>query len=132
MPRRLSASIVTLLLATAIHTDWHFARPVHHRLSLGIAWHWLLAIPAFALAAWYVARVWPLHLVRASLVVITGAVVIAGVLEPAFEYFVGGALFEWTFGAERTSALAVFVATGVATYLLVMVVHLRRRSIRRA
>src|SRR5262245_46148731 len=53
--RPLGTSVAILLLGSAIHADWHFARPAHHRLSLDLSWHWLLAIPVFALAAYYVA-----------------------------------------------------------------------------
>ena len=114
------AAVVSLLLAAAIHTDWHFARPEHHRLSLGLAWHWLLAVPVFALVAWYVARAWPGRLLRASLWIVGGAVLLAGVLEPAFEYFVGGAPFDWAFGHARTFALLAFVVTGVVAYVAVL------------
>ena len=122
------AVLVTLALATAIHTDWHFARPLHHRLSLGLSWHWLLAAPVFALVAWYVSRAWPSHILRASLLIVGGAVVLAGIIEPAYEYFCSGASFDWAFGPARNRALASFVGTGLVSYLALLVLLNRRRS----
>jgi hypothetical protein len=114
VPGRLStAALVSLALATAIHLDWHVARPAQHHLSLGLPWHWALAIPVFALVGWYIARAWAAHVVRAFLGIVGSAVVLAGVVEPAWEYSLGGATFEWAFGATRTAALVAFVGTGV-------------------
>jgi hypothetical protein len=112
--------LVGLLLAAAIHADWHLARPEHHRLSLGLRWHWLLAAPVFSLVAWYVARAWPSRLVEASVWILVGAVVVAGVVEPAWEYFMGGASLDWAFGAARTVALVAFVLTGVVSYVVTL------------
>lgn len=129
MTRRiLSGVFVSLALAAAIHTDWHFARPEHHRLSLGLAWHWALAIPVFALVAWYVTRVWVDHLLGASLAIVGSAAVLAGIIEPAWEYFFGGATFEWAFGAARNIALLMFVGTGVTTYVVVVAFTRRNRA----
>ena len=50
--------LLVLILATLVHVDWHFARPLHHRLSLGWSAHWLFAIGFFGLAGWYIARRW--------------------------------------------------------------------------
>ena len=125
--RLLIAVIVSLGLATAIHLDWHLARPAHHQLSLGLAWHWLFAIPVFALVAWYVARAWPSHLLRTSVAIIASAVVVAGVLEPGWEYFLEDAPFEWAFGAARDLALAAFVTTGVVSYCIVLAIVTRGR-----
>jgi hypothetical protein len=117
--RRLPGALVSLLLAGAIHADWHFARPGHHRLSLGLPWHWLLAIPVFALVATYVGRAWPWRIGATSLWIVGSAILLGGVIEPAFEYFVGGAPFAWAFGRERNIALASFVGTGLLSYLVV-------------
>jgi hypothetical protein len=126
-----SAVLISLLLATAIHTDWHFARPEHHRLSLGLSWHWMLAAPAFAMVAWYVSRMWRGRVRSASLWIVGGAVLLAGVLEPAFELFVGGATVEWTFGAVRTCALLAFVATGLVAYIAVLMLASGRGNLSR-
>ena len=121
MARRIVSGFgVSLALATAIHLDWHFARPAHHQLSLGLSWHWLLAIPVFALVAWYVVRVWPAQLLPASVAIIGSAVLAGGVLEPVWEYMIGDAPFEWAFGTERNVALLAFVVTGLLTYCVIL------------
>ena len=129
MARRVLTAIgVSLALATAIHLDWHFARPAHHQLSLGLRWHWLTAVPVFALVAWYVARVWPSHVLRATVAIIGSAVILAGALEPAWEYVLEDAPFEWAFGATRNLALATFVGTGVLSYWIALARVTRNRQ----
>lgn len=125
--RNASAALVTFALATAIHLDWHVARPTVHHLSLGLSGHWLLAIPVFGLVAWYVLRAWPSNVVPASIAIVGSAIVIGGVLEPAWEYFLGGATFEWAFGRARNTMLAAFVGTGLLSYIAVIGLA-RRRS----
>jgi len=129
MSRRIGiAALVSFLLALAIHTDWHVARPEHHRLSLGLSWHWLLAMPVFAVVAWYVRRAWPERVGQASLWIIGAAVMLGGVIEPAWEYFVDDAPFDWAFGRARTLVLLSFLCTGVVTYMTVLVLSRRRRT----
>jgi ABC-type spermidine/putrescine transport system permease subunit I len=122
------AVCVSLALATAIHLDWHAARPTEHHLSLGLSWHWLIAVPVFGLVAWYVARAWPSHLLRASLWIVGAAVLAAGVVEPAWEYVLEDATFEWAFGQTRTVALVGFVATGIVAYIAAMSLARRQPS----
>ena len=112
-----SATLVSLALAIAIHLDWHFARPAHHQLSLGLSWHWVIAIPVFALVAWYVARVWPAHARSASLGIVGSAVLLAGVIEPAWEYFIGDAPSDWAFGTMRNVALGAYLLAGLISYV---------------
>lgn len=123
----LGTGIAILLLGSAIHTDWHFARPAHHRLSLDLSWHWLLAIPVFALAAWYVASRKPERPLAASLVVVGGGVLLGAILEPAYEYWLGGATWDWAWGPQRTWAAATFVATGIIAYALTYLLLQRRK-----
>jgi hypothetical protein len=126
--RPLGTSLAVLLIGTAIHLDWHFARPTHHRLSLGLSWHWLLAVPVFALAAYWVARQNPRNPITASALVLGAATLLGAVLEPAWEYFVGHAPYEWAFGPERTWGAVAYVATGVVAYALTYMALLRRPS----
>ena len=104
--------IVSLLLATAIHLDWHIARPAHHHLSLGWTWHWALAIPIFGVASWLVARWMPERAGVRSAAIIGAAALLGGVLEPAWEYWLGGATFEWAFGRDRNQAFLAFTMVG--------------------
>lgn len=125
----MTAALVSLALAAAIHTDWHFARPEHHRLSLGLSWHWVVAIPVFALVAWYVARAWSDRVGRATLAIVGGAIVVAGILEPAYELLLGGATFEWAFGLERTMILCKYVVTGLVAYAVTLASLLRGKRV---
>ena len=130
--RPLGTSLAILLLGAAIHTDWHFARPAHHRLSLDLSWHWLLAVPVFALAAYYVASRKPPHPLAASAIVLGGGIVLGGILEPAYEYLLGGATWDWAWGPERTYAAIAFVTTGLLAYVLTYVIMQRRRTFDRS
>ena len=129
--RRLSISPwLVLLLVAAIHADWHAARPAlghHHRLSFGLDWHWMLAVPVFALAAAWVHRRWPRQLLAASAANLGLAAIVAQVLEPLGEqawYF-----HRFALGVEplRWTAFLEFMAAGIATYAVTLVV-LRARS----
>lgn len=117
-PRLIRAALVTLALSTAMHLDWHAARPAVHHLSLGWAWHWLLAVPVFALTAWYVLKDWAQDHLRAALAIIGIASVLAAVVEPTWELYVDGAPVEWTFGQQRLVAFAAFLLTGVVTHVV--------------
>jgi hypothetical protein len=127
--RLVNFGLVSLALATAMHLDWHAARPAVHHLSLGWPWHWLLAVPAGALTAWYVTRAWPARPVAVTLGILGIASVLAAVVEPAWEYWVDGAPYEWAFGSSRLAAFAMFVAAGTVTHVIVMIVA-RRRMLR--
>src|SRR5262245_6495281 len=116
--RAVFTPLVTLALASAMHLDWHLARPEHHRLSLGWSWHWLLAIPAFALTAWYAQRHWPGRGARAALGIIAVASILAAVIEPAWEFWIGGASWDWAFGPLRLTMFAQFLGVGLASFFL--------------
>src|SRR5437763_675741 len=59
---------------------------VHHRrLSLGWEQHWLFSGLAFGIVGWVVARVWVERPWRAAWWIAVLALVIAQVIEPAFE-----------------------------------------------
>ncbi|HEU5217130.1 MAG TPA: hypothetical protein VFU23_00625 [Gemmatimonadales bacterium] len=107
--------LALVALATAIHVDWHFARPHHMRLSLEWGSHWLLAIPVFALAAWFLASRFPDRLPAASALTLLGAVLAGQILEPMAENLSDGALSLAMPGA-RWTAFAQFMAAGLVTY----------------
>jgi hypothetical protein len=113
--RLIHAGLVTLGLATAMHLDWHTARPAVHHFSLGWGWHWLLAVPVFALTAWYVDRAWTDRRSSASLAILGIASFLAAVVEPAWELWSGASL-EWAFGRGRLGAFGAFLATGAITH----------------
>ena len=122
-----SSALVTFAVASAMHLDWHFARPEHHRLSLGWPEHWLAAIPVFMFTGWYVCRFWPRYVPTASVAIIGAAALLAQVVEPLWELLIDGATFEWAFGAERQAAFASFAAVGVVVHA-VTVLLIRRRA----
>lgn len=83
--RRLISLPLVLILAALIHVDWHFARPLHHRLSLDWSSHWLFGIAFFAAAGWYIAKRWPSAPWRATIWNVTLALIAAQVIEPVLE-----------------------------------------------
>jgi hypothetical protein len=113
---------VTLVLALAgvVHIDWHFARPAHHRLSLGWDQHWLFAVAAFGLVGWIVARVWPAQAWRRGGLIAALGIVLAQVVEPMAEV----ALYMHRFGypdePARWSAFFACLAAGLPAYGLAL------------
>lgn len=124
--RMITAALVTLGLATAMHLDWHVARPTVHHLSLGWDWHWVIAVPVFALTAWYVVRAWPDAVLGASVAILGTASLLAAVVEPAWEYGTG-ASFEWAFGRARVAGFGAFLVTGIITHATVVWLARNRR-----
>lgn len=126
-PRALFSLPAAVLLGIGIHVDWHLARH-HGRLSAAWPWHWALALPLFAVAAWYVARRWPDATGRVSVGTIAAGVLLGQVLEPIGELvFYGWSLGE-SFGPERLGAFTWFVGAGLATYLAMLLALSRRRT----
>jgi hypothetical protein len=56
------------------------------------------------------------------------AVFVGGVIEPAWEYVVDGATFEWAFGATRNTALGAYLAAGMAAYVVTLTLALRQKD----
>lgn len=125
--RLVKATFVMLILALAAHLDWHAARPTSHHLSLGLSWHWLLAVPVFGFVAWFVNSAWPVRPLTASVAIIGGGLLLGAVAEPAWEYWVEQAPFEWAFGSLRNLAAVAFAVSGIITYLLFLWLRRSRR-----
>ena len=119
MSKRLLA-VVAILLGAAIHTDWHFARREHHRLSLGWTQHWLFGVVVFAALAWFVRRRWAAHTWPASALVIGGGVLIGMGLEPLGEVIGYGSTFDQLQMPLRWAAFAEFGVAGLLAYVGVM------------
>lgn len=111
-----------------MHLDWHVARPIEHHLSLGWRAHWLLGVPTFALIAWLIHRIWPAHRLAMSVTIVGIAGILAAVVEPAWEYWVDDAPFEWAFGRVRLEAFVSFVAAGIVAHASVLGFLSRRSS----
>lgn len=125
--RSLLSLPLALVLAVVIHTDWHLARPHHMRLSLDWDFHWLLALPVFALAAGYVARRWPSRTWEASAVNLAATVFFAQVLEPLGEILYYRDTWRELVDPLRWTVFAQFAAAGLLAYICVMAL-LQRES----
>ena len=99
----------------------------HARLSLGWAYHWVLAIPIFALAAWHTVRCWPRRVLAAGLASIAAAALLGQVIEPLGESVLSGLPLDQGFRAERLRAFGAFVGVGAAAFTL-MAWWLSRRA----
>lgn len=118
--RRLLFAVLVLALATAVHVDWHLARPTHHRLSLGWSYHWLFAAAFFAAVGWIIARRWSTGAGHAAAWIVALALLIAQGVEPLLEV----ALYQHRIGypsePERWRAFALCVAAGLPALLLTL------------
>lgn len=119
MRRFLFVGLVFALAAT-VHVDWHFARPNHHRLSLGWDQHWIFAGLAFGVVGWIVARAWPEQVWRRGGAIAILALVLAQGIEPMAEV----ALYLHRIGypgePARWSAFFVCIAVGLPAYCLTL------------
>ncbi len=129
LARRWLISIpLVLLLAAAVHLDWHAARPVHTRLALGWPYHWLLAVPLFAGAAVYVGKKWPRRSWTASAVNIMLALALGQPIVLLGEMLMNRLPISHALDGSRWTAFAEFTVAGFMTYLLVMGIFLKRRQ----
>jgi hypothetical protein len=122
--RRAPVSLLLVLwLASAIHADWHLARPahMHHRLSFDWPYHWVTGVPVFALAAWVVWRRWPDRLAAASALNLGLALLAAQVLEPLGEQ--GWYFHRFALGIEprRWTVFLLFTCAGLLGYACTLV-----------
>lgn len=119
MRQRVSWPLV-LILATLVHVDWHFARPVHHRLSLGWSTHWLFAIVFFAVAGWYIGRRWSSTAWTAAAWNVGLALFTAQVLEPVLEAAYYGGRFGFPVDPERWTVFWECIAAGLPALAIVV------------
>lgn len=118
--RRFLFVVLVFALAATVHLDWHFARPSHHRLSLGWDQHWLFAGLAFGLFGWVVARIWPEQVWRRGGAIAILALLLAQGIEPMAEV----ALYLHRIGypdePARWTAFFVCIAVGLPAYCLAL------------
>ncbi len=110
---RLTSILLVLVLAALVHTDWHFARPAHHRLSLGWSSHWLFCFAIFAAAGWFIVRRWPADRWRAAAWNVTLALVVAQLVEPLLEAAFYDHRLAYEVEPERWIAFWQCVAAGI-------------------
>jgi len=128
--RSLVSLPLALLLGLFIHLDWHLARHEHDGRSLGWDAHWLLAIPIFAPASWYLARRWPrpVNPWRPAALTVALGVLLGQVLEPLGEIIHYQATLAEELEPARLTAFAAFTVTGVVTMGLALTALTRRRA----
>jgi hypothetical protein len=129
--RRLHFPGLVLLLAAAIHVDWHLARPAHHRLSLAWQEHWLFAAIMFAIAGWLIARRWPDAPGRIAASVVGLAVLVAQVIEPVLEVLLYDHRFGYPTDPGRWTAFVVCLGAGLPA-LVAALLLCRPRARKRA
>ena len=120
MRPRTSGILAVALLAAAVHTDWHLARPHHSPLSGHWPQHWLFGMAVFAALGWYLSLSAPGIRWRRSALIIGAGLFIGQILEPLWEGMSEGVLLislrdgmRWTFFGE-------FLGAGLLMFLLVM------------
>lgn len=116
--RRVYFLLLALLVATAIHVDWHFARPAHHRLSLDWSSHWLFAVPIGALVGLLVARGFALAPYRAAAAILLLGIVIGHGVEPLLEAVLYHQRIGYSVDAQRWAAFLSFTAVASASVFL--------------
>ena len=119
---------LSLLLGASIHADWHLARHEHDGRSLGWDAHWLVAIPIFALAAWYLARRWPDNPWRPAALSVALGILLGQVIEPLAEIIHYQATLADELEPARLTAFALFTVTGLVTMGLTLAALARRRA----
>ena len=128
MPR-LTSIFLILVLAALVHTDWHFARPTHHRLSLGWSSHWLFCFVVFAAAGWFIVRRWPADRWRAAAWNIGLALIVAQLVEPVLEALLYDHQLAYDVEPERWIAFWQCVGAGVPGLILALLFLGRRRHL---
>ena len=114
--RRFIFTALVFFLAGAVHLDWHFARPTHHRLSLGWNQHWLFAALAFGLVGWVVARTWPDRVWRRGGAIAALAILLAQGIEPMAEVALYLHRLGYPNDPGRWNAFFVCLAVGLPVY----------------
>lgn len=118
--RRVFFVALVLALAAVVHVDWHFARPTHHRLSLGWDNHWLFAAGAFALIGWLVARTWPDDAWRRGGWIAALALVLAQGVEPMAELALDLHRLGYPDEPARWMAFLVCLGAGLPAYTVAL------------
>ena len=125
--RQLISIPLTLALAAYLHADWHFARPLHHRLSLDWSTHWIGCAAVFALAGWYIARRWPESKWKAAGLTVAIALILAQVVEPLLETAYYDRQILYDVEPARWAAFGECLAAGLAALGLTLVLARRRQ-----
>lgn len=116
MPRN-AAIVLSLVLGAALHADWHLARPLHHRLSLGWSYHWVITAALFAVVGCVIARSWPAQRWRLGAVVFISAALLAQLVEPVLEALIYERRLGYAAEPARWLAFGKSVLAGAIAYV---------------
>ena len=118
---RIRYAALVLILAAAVHVDWHLARPLHHRLSLAWPHHWIFAAAVFAMVGWLIARWWPDTPGRVAAGIVGLALVLAQIVEPLVEVLVYDHRFGYPSDPGRWPVFAVCIAAGLPALIAALI-----------
>lgn len=124
--RKLISIPLTLVLGAFLHADWHFARPLHHRLSLDWSSHWMACVAVFGLAGFYIVSRWPRDRWRAAGWNVAIALLLAQVVEPVLEELFYLRTLAYDVEPARWVAFGECVGAGLPALALVLVATRRR------
>jgi hypothetical protein len=128
MRRYLSIWAVVLVMVM-VHVDWHFGRGDHHRLSLSWPYHWVTGLVTFFFLAWFCAKKWPGHPIRAALLNAVAGLIAGQVVEPLAEAAGFRVSLATVFPPERWHVFwQFFLAALVGLFMAIAVVWFRRRA----
>lgn len=108
--------VLSLVLATVLHIDWHVARPAHHRLSLEWPFHWVITALAFAVAGWWIGRQQTPAKWRIASIVFVVAVVLAQGVEPFMEVLIYQGRLGYPDDTGRWAAFGRAIAAATPAY----------------
>ena len=128
--RQLTSWPLALILATLVHLDWHFARPLDYRLSLGWSAHWLFGLASFAIAGWYVGRRWREAPWPAAAWNVGIALVMAQVLLPLLEEAFYRGRFGYSIEPARWAAFWECMGAGIPALVVAVWWSTARRESR--
>lgn len=128
MSRPIKSGLLALLIAVIIHADFHVARPTHHRLSLGLSYHWVFAAIAFFLVSWIIARVWPEKPWRAAAGIAALGIALGQGVEPVLEYATNSGGLGYATEPSRWAAFFACIAAGIPALVIGVVAARSKRS----
>ena len=114
------AMMAGLILAVALHADWHLARSHHHRLSLEWPYHWAATALVFALVALAIARRWPAKRWPIGIATVVIAIVVAQLIEPVLEAVVYDHQLAFDVEPERWAAFGQALTAGIPAFALAL------------
>jgi hypothetical protein len=129
MPRK-PTIILSVLLAVALHVDWHLARPLHHRLSLEWSHHWLATAGVFLIVGCIIARSWPEHRWRMAAAVVALSAVLAQLVEPVLESLVYDHILAYDVEPARWVAFFKSISAGAVAIIIGLLCARRPFSLR--